>query len=90
MNQQFESVWDALEDDPIKAENLKLRSEIMVAINQHLDSEELTQKQIAEIIKSTQPRVSELRKGKIESFRLDILVDIAHRLGLNVSIQIAA
>jgi len=29
-------------------------------------------------------------KGKIDEFRLDTLVDLAHRLGLHVSIRVAA
>jgi len=88
--QKFSSVWDALEDDPIKAENMKLRSTLMMAITARIDKEDVTQTAIAEILGITQPRVSALKQGKIESFRLDTLVDMAHRLGLQVSIDIAA
>ena len=38
----------------------------------------------------TQPRVSALMQGKIEDFRLDTLVNLAHRSGLHVRIEIAA
>ena len=38
----------------------------------------------------TQPRVSALLQGKISDFRLDSLVDMAHRLGMHVSISVAA
>lgn len=38
----------------------------------------------------TQPRVSALLQGKIDQFRLDSLVDIAHRLGLRVALEVAA
>ena len=31
-DQRYSSVWDALEDDPIRRENLKLRSELMIVI----------------------------------------------------------
>ena len=88
--QKFSSVWDALEDDPIKAENMKLRSTLMMAITARIDKEDVTQTAIAEILGITQPRVSALKQGKIELFRLDTLVDMAHRLGLQVSIDIAA
>ncbi|MEW8492483.1 MAG: XRE family transcriptional regulator [Candidatus Thiodiazotropha taylori] len=87
---QFESVWDALEDDPIRAENLKLRSALLIAINEELNSRRLKQSEAAELLHITQPRVSALSQGKISDFRLDTLVDIAHRLGLHVSIEIAA
>ena len=51
---------------------------------------ELTQAKAAEILCINQPRVSALLQGKIEHFRLDGLVDMAHRLGLNVSVLVAA
>jgi len=86
----FESVWDALEDNPVRALNLRLRSGLLIHINEELDSLELSQSKIAEMLEITQPRVSALRTGKIENFRLDSLVDIAHRLGLSVSLQVAA
>ncbi|MCU7922585.1 MAG: XRE family transcriptional regulator [Candidatus Thiodiazotropha sp. (ex Dulcina madagascariensis)] len=87
---QFESVWDALEDDPIRVENLKLRSALLIAINEELTSRSLKQNEAAELLHITQPRVSALKQGKVNDFRLDTLVDIAHRLGLHVSIEIAA
>lgn len=87
---KFKSVWDALEDDPIRRENLKLRSALMIAISQAIEARGLKQQEAAELLLITQPRVSALMKGKLEAFRLDTLVDIAHRLGLHVSISVAA
>lgn len=87
---RFESVWDALEDDPIRSENLKLRSALLQVICEHLEQKDVTQVEISELINITQPRVSALQRGKINEFRLDALVDIAHRLGLHVSLEIAA
>ena len=87
---KFESVWDALEDDPIRRENLKLRSHLMIEINAKIDEGRQTQKELAKVLETTQPRVSALRKGKINDFRLDMLVDFAIRLGLHVSLDVAA
>jgi hypothetical protein len=50
----------------------------------------ITQKKAAEDLCISQPRVSALLQGKIEKFRLDSLVDMAHRLDLNVSIRLAS
>ena len=86
----FSSVWEALEDNPIRAQNLRLRSELLIRITEELDSLDLNQTEIAGMLGITQPRVSALKQGKIEQFRLDSLVDIAHRLGLSVSLLIAA
>lgn len=90
MTAQFSSVWDALEEDPVKRENLKLRSQLMIEINEKLDQSGEKQVNIAERLHITQPRVSALRKGKINEFRLDMLIDFALRLGLHVSIDVAA
>ena len=43
-----------------------------------------------EILNTTQPRVSALRKGKVSGFRLDMLFDFSVRLGLNVTLNVAA
>lgn len=89
-NDQFTSVWDALEDDPVRQENLKLRSALMIEIAERIRDQKLTQTQAAEVLHITQPRVSALLKGEINDFRLDSLVDMAHRLGMHVSINVAA
>ncbi len=89
-NAQFESVWDSLEDDPVRRENLKLRSELMIKISETIKVRSLKQQDAADLLQISQPRVSALMKGKMDEFRLDTLVDLAHRLGLHVSINVAA
>jgi len=89
-NEIFNDVFDALEDDPVRRENLKLRSQLMSEINTKINEGRKTQKELAEILKTTQPRVSALRKGKVSRFRLDMLFDFSVRLGLNISLNVAA
>lgn len=86
----FENVWGALEDDPVRVENLKLRSILMIKIAEQIELRQLKQKQAAELLQITQPRVSALLGGKINEFRLDSLVDMVHRLQLHVTIDVAA
>lgn len=86
----FASVWDALEADPVRVQNLKLRSALLIRIAEEIRSRGLTQARVADLLCITQPRVSALLQGKIEQFRLDSLVDIAHRLQLRVSLEVAA
>ncbi len=90
VKEQFESVWDALEDDPVRRENLRLRSELMITISEAIKDRGLKQQDAAELLHISQPRVSALLKGKINEFRLDALVDLAHQFGLHVSINVAA
>jgi predicted XRE-type DNA-binding protein len=85
---RFASVWDAIEDTPEEAENLKLRSALMVALKAHLARSNLTQAQIAKLFGVTQPRVSDLLRGKINVFGLDALVNMASAAGLRVKISI--
>lgn len=89
-NEIFNDVFDALEDDPVRRENLKLRAQLMSEINSKIDENRKTQKELAIILQTTQPRVSALRKGKINSFRLDMLFAFSVRLGLNISLKVAA
>ena len=88
--QSFDSVWDALEDDPVMAENMKLRSTLLMAITRNINSRDINQTETTRLLEITQPRVSALLKGKIEDFRLDTLVNFAHRLGLHIDLKIAA
>jgi predicted XRE-type DNA-binding protein len=84
----YGNVWDAIEPDPAKAENLKLRSSLMLALTRHIRREGLTQVQAAELLGVTQPRISNLIHGKIDLFGLDILVRMATAAGLQVALHV--
>jgi len=84
----YKNVWDALEPDPAKAENLKLRSSLMLALTRHIKSEGLTQAQAAKALGVTQPRISNLIHGKIDAFGLDTLVKMATAAGLRITLHV--
>jgi predicted XRE-type DNA-binding protein len=86
--ERYASVWDAIEDDPAVAENLKLRSSLMVALKRRIQREGLTQAQAAKLLGVTQPRISNLMRGKINAFSLDLLVGMATAAGLRVTIRV--
>ena len=88
-NERFASVWDAIEDTPAQAENMKLRSALMMALKDHIASEGLSQSQAAKVFGVTQPRVSDLMRGKIELFGLDTLVNMLAAAGLHVEVHVA-
>ena len=85
---RFKSVWDAIEDTPEQAENMKLRSDLMMALQKRIMQLNLTQEQAAELLGVTQPRVSDLMRGKINLFALDILVNMTTAAGLHVEMRI--
>jgi predicted XRE-type DNA-binding protein len=88
-NERFASVWDAIEGTPAQAENMKLRSALMMALKDHVASEGLSQSRAAKVFGVTQPRVSDLMRGKIELFGLDTLVNMLAAAGLHVEVHIA-
>ncbi len=86
-NEQFDSVWDAIEDTPEEAENMKLRAALMMALKKHITSA-LSQSQAAQLFGVTQPHVSDLMRGKINLFGLDALVNMAAAAGLHVEMRV--
>jgi len=85
---QYQSVWDAISDTPDEAENLKGRSALVTAINDRIDEFDWSQTVAAQNIALTQPRISDLRRGKISKFSLEALISIARKVGLTVTIDI--
>ena len=71
-----------------EAENLKLRSGLMISITQYYRKSGLTQAAAAKALGLTQPRLNALLKGKIGLFSLDALVTIATKAGLSVRLVV--
>lgn len=87
--QRFASVWDAIEDTAEAAENMKLRSVLMIALKEHITRAGLSQSEAAKVFGVTQPRVSDLMRGKIDLFGLDALVNMAAAAGLHIDLQVS-
>ena len=85
----FKSVWDALEPSPIEAAHMKMRSELMIAIQEAVAGWGLTQAGAAKRLAITQPRLNDLLRGRIGKFSLDALVALATRAGLAVRIEVS-
>ena len=86
--QRHASVWEAIADTPAEVENMKLRSELMMALKKHIARTETSQAQAAKLFGLTQPRVSDLMRGKINLFGIDALVNTAAAAGLHVEIRV--
>lgn len=84
----FDSVWDAIEDNPAIAENMKLRSTLMMAIAEHIKSNGLSQTGAAKLFGVTQPRISDLIRGKIGLFSIDTLVGMLGAAGIGVDLKL--
>ena len=88
MKKQFESVWDAIEEDPAQRENMKVRSALMTVLTDFIVAEGMTQAEAAEKFGVTQPRISDLMRGKINLFAIDTLVNMIGAAGLHMDMQI--
>lgn len=84
----YKSVWDAIEDTPEEAANLRARSDLMMQITAIIKENDWTQAEAASHCGVTQPRVNDLLRGRISRFSLDALVNIATALGRRVHIEL--
>jgi predicted XRE-type DNA-binding protein len=82
------NVFRDLGFDKAEADNLKLRSELMMRIEDFYRKSGMTQAQAAKVLGLTQPRLNALLKGRIGLFSLDALVNVASRAGLDVRLVV--
>jgi predicted XRE-type DNA-binding protein len=71
--------------DPEEAQHLKVRSELMIELSKLIDNRGLTQADAAKFFGVTQPRISDLKRGKIDRFSIDSLVEMLGHAGVRVS-----
>lgn len=82
------SVFDDLGFSTTEAANLKIRATLMRAIEEEIEKRKLTQAEASLLLGVSQPRISNLRRGKISYFTIDMLVNMLEKLGKPVFIVI--
>lgn len=87
--QNFANVWDALEKTPAAAARMTIRSTLLIAIEQKVESWKVTNAVAARRLGITQPRLNDLLRGKINKFTLDMLIGIAFKADLKVRLKIS-
>ena len=88
MQDQFDSVWDALFDDKSEAENLRVRSNLMISISNYIAEKKLTQAEAAKFLGVSQPRISDIVQGKIGKFTIDTLVNMIAKTNYKVDLVV--
>lgn len=83
------NVFADLGFDPEEAEHLRVRSDLMIAVRRIIEERSLTQAQAAELFGVTQPRISNLVRGKIDLFSIDTLVDMLARAGVHIEVVLS-
>lgn len=79
------NVFRDLGFSPREAENLRLRSDLMMRLNRIIQSAGLTQAAAARLLGVTQPRISDLTRGRIDRFSVDGLLEMLGRAGVTVT-----
>ena len=80
------NVFRDLGFSPDEAEHLKVRSDMMLSLQKAITARELKQGEAAELLGVTQPRVSDLMRGRIDLFSIDTLIDMLAKLGLRARV----
>lgn len=71
-----------------EAQNLLLRTDLMLKIERIVKKSGTTQSEAAQMLGITQPRLNDLLKGRIEKFSLDALVNMLARAGMEVKMTV--
>ena len=75
---------------PEKAAEMEIRAQLLIGLEHWLDKSRMTQAEAAKVLGVTQARVSDLKRGKIDRFSMDLLVRLAARAGLKPKLKLAA
>ena len=81
-------VFSDLGFNAAEAENLRIRSAMMRALVAFIRNNQLTQARAAKLWGVSQPRISDLMRGKIHLFSIDNLVILLAAAGLRVDLKI--
>ncbi len=71
-----------------EAENLKLRADLMIELTRLIQARRLTQARAATLLGVSQPRISDLIRGKIDRFSVDTLVAMLGHAGIHVRLTL--
>jgi predicted XRE-type DNA-binding protein len=82
------NVFRDLGFSPEEAVSLRIRADLMVRVRQFIQGRKLTQSAAAKVFGVTQPRISDLVRGRIDLFSIDTLIDMLARAGLRVRVTV--
>ena len=75
---------------PDEAEHLRIRSDLLIQLQRAIASQGLKQAEAAKLLGVTQPRVSDLMRGRLDLFSGDTLIDMLARLGIRVRLAFSS
>jgi predicted XRE-type DNA-binding protein len=72
-----------------ESEHLRLRSTLMIEVRKLIEERKLTQAEAAKLLGVTQPRISNLVRGRIDLFSIDTLVGMLARAGIHLDVVLS-
>jgi len=81
-------VFFDLYDNAEEATHLQIRADLMIAIEKTIRKRQMTQTSAADLLGVSQSRVSDIKRGRIESFTIDSLVTMLAKLGKAVDVKV--
>lgn len=69
---------------------LQMRADLMADLRKFIKAKKLTQAKAAHLLGVSQSRISDLTRGKWEKFSLEMLIALATKAGMHVSLRTAA
>ncbi|RYZ75463.1 MAG: XRE family transcriptional regulator [Proteobacteria bacterium] len=81
------SLFETVTQDPVELNSLILKSKLAAIIRIMVSNAELSQKQVAKMLETTQPRISNLLGGQLAKFSVDFLLESLCRLGYKFDID---
>jgi predicted XRE-type DNA-binding protein len=71
-----------------EAEHLVIRADLLIQIQKVATTQRLKQAQLAKLLQVSQPRVSDLLRGRLHLFSIETLIDMLGRLGVQVRLVV--
>lgn len=71
-----------------EAEHLRIRSDLMIRLTKLIETRRLTQARAARLFGVTQPRISDLVRGKIDRFSVDSLIEMLGHAGVRITVVV--
>ena len=90
MTRSTGNVFRDLGFPPDEAEHLRIRSDLLIQLQRAIASQGLKQAEAAKLLGVTQPRVSDLMRGRLDLFSGDTLIDMLARLGIRVRLAFSS
>jgi predicted XRE-type DNA-binding protein len=90
-NQIIESKGDVFKDlnfSKEKSDKLVIKSYLMMQIEILIKKKGMTQDQASKLMGVSRPRISDVKRGKIDNFTFDALVDMLTKAGLHIAVTV--